>query len=239
MISVVIPNYNTKYEYFTECIDSVVGQQFDNFEIIVVDNGSENSLLEKYIEYTKDIKNLRLLKCNRIKDKKNLSVALNYGIVNAKYDIIARMDSDDVMLPDRLVKQYNYLISNNVDILGGQLEYLDSIGRTNHPSVVTKEMPINSIWFLNHPTVMFKKDKIVQIGMYKEEPEFIAEDYELWTRSLRNDLVIHNINDVVIKYRTHDNNLTFKDKSHPYYETLLNYIRKGYIQYYTQQANKE
>jgi hypothetical protein len=79
---------------------------------------------------------------------------------------------------------------------------------------------------------MFKKDKIVKIGLYQEEPEFIAEDYELWTRSLKNDLIIHNISDVVIKYRVHENNLTFKDKKNPYYEILLNYIRKGYYQYY-------
>jgi len=232
MISVVIPNYNTKYEYFVECIESVVKQDFNNFEIIVVDNGSEEILFKKYEEYTKDIKNLKLLRCDRIPNKKNLSVALNYGILNSKYDVVARMDADDIMLKDRLTKQYNYLINNKVDILGGQLEYLNNSGRTNHPTIVTKEIPINSIWFINHPTVMFRKNKIIEIGLYKEEPEFIAEDYELWTRSLKNDLVIHNINDVVIKYRVHEGNLTFKDKANPYYESLLNYIRKGYNQYY-------
>jgi glycosyltransferase involved in cell wall biosynthesis len=232
MISVVIPNYNTKYEFFVECIDSVVKQTFENFEIIIVDNGSEDALFQKYNEYTKNIVNLKLLKCDRIKNKKNLSVALNYGINNSSYNIIARMDADDIMLPDRLVKQYNYLINNNVDIVGGQLEYMNDSNKTNHPLIITKEIPINSIWFINHPTVMFKKDKIVKIGLYQEEPEFIAEDYELWTRSLKNDLIIHNISDVVIKYRVHENNLTFKDKKNPYYEILLNYIRKGYYQYY-------
>jgi glycosyltransferase involved in cell wall biosynthesis len=232
MISVVIPNYNTKYEYFVECIDSVVNQNFDNFEIIIVDNGSEENLFEKYKEYTKNITNLKLLKCDRIPNKKNLSVALNYGILNSKYNIIARMDADDIMVQDRLVKQYEYIINNKVDIVGGQLEYLNNGGITNHPKIITKEIPINSIWFINHPTVMFNKQKIIDIGLYREEPEFIAEDYELWTRSLKNDLVIHNISDVVIKYRVHENNLTFKDKTNPYYEILLNYIKKGYNQYY-------
>ena len=92
--------------------------------------------------------------------------------------------------------------------------------------------PINSIWFINHPTVMFNKEKIVEIGGYREEPEFIAEDYELWTRSLKNNLNIYNMNDILIKYRVHDSNLTFKDKNNPYYEILLNYIKKGYTQYY-------
>jgi glycosyltransferase involved in cell wall biosynthesis len=232
MISVIIPNYNTKFDYFCECIDSVVNQTFKEFEIIIVDNGSEIQNIEKYKKYVENISNLRFFVCERKSNKKNLSVALNFAIKNSKHELIARMDADDIMMPNRLEKQYNYFINNDVDILGGQLQYLDSSNVTNHPRIINKEIPINSIWFINHPTVMFKKHKILDIGLYQEEPEFIAEDYELWTRSLKNDLIIHNLNDIVIKYRVHDNNLTFKDKSNPYYESLLQYIRNGYIQYY-------
>lgn len=234
MISVVIPNYNTNFQYFCECIDSIINQTFQQFEIIIVDNGSDLENIEKYKKYTENITNLRFFFCKRQKNKKNLSVALNYGIKNSKYNLIARMDADDVMMPDRLEKQYNYFVNNDVDILGGQLQYLHNNHVTNHPSFIGKEVPINSIWFINHPTVMFKKDKISNVGGYQEEPEFIAEDYELWTRSLKNDLKIHNLKDIIIKYRVHDNNLTFKDKNNPYYESLLQYIRKGYIQYYTE-----
>ena len=233
MISIIIPNYNTDIYFFKQCIDSIVQQTFQDFEIIFVDNGSSENNLIFYREYLNKLnKDVKFLVCERQRNKKNLSIALNMGITNSKYDFIARMDADDVMVCDRLEKQIKYLMNNpQVDILGGQLEYMHDASITNHPLIITNDIPINSIWFINHPSVMFKKDKIVQIGSYKEEPEFIAEDYELWTRSIKNNLVIHNLNDVIIKYRLHNSNLTFKDKSNPYYEILLDYIRKGYIQY--------
>jgi len=68
---------------------------------------------------------------------------------------------------------------------------------------------------------MFKKDKILSIGGYKEEPELFAEDYELWIKSLINNLKIRNLKDVVVFYRSHDNNLTRKtEKSSTYYDDL-------------------
>lgn len=233
MISVVIPNYNTNFLFFKECIDSILQQTFQNYEIIIIDNGSEEKNIEMYKNYiNKFDKDIKFIHCERQINKKNLSIAVNNGIKISKYNIIARMDADDIMMPQRLEKQYNYFINNKVDILGGQLQYLHNNQVTNHPTIITKEMPINSIWFINHPTVMFNKEKIVEIGGYREEPEFIAEDYELWTRSLKNNLNIYNMKDILIKYRVHDSNLTFKDKNNPYYEILLNYIKKGYTQYY-------
>lgn len=233
MISVVIPNYNTNFVFFKECIDSILQQTFQNYEIIIIDNGSEEKNIEMYKNYiNKFDKDIKFIHCERQINKKNLSIAVNNGIKISKYNIIARMDADDIMMPQRLEKQYNYFINNKVDILGGQLQYLHNNQVTNHPTIITKEMPINSIWFINHPTVMFNKEKILEIGGYREEPEFIAEDYELWTRSLKNNLNIYNMNDILIKYRVHDSNLTFKDKNNPYYEILLNYIKKGYTQYY-------
>ena len=233
MISVVIPNYNTNFVFFKECIDSILQQTFQNYEIIIIDNGSEEKNIEMYKNYiNKFDKDIKFIHCERQINKKNLSIAVNNGIKISKYNIIARMDADDIMMPQRLEKQYNYFINNKVDILGGQLQYLHNNQVTNHPTIITKEMPINSIWFINHPTVMFNKEKILEIGGYREEPEFIAEDYELWTRSLKNNLNIYNMKDILIKYRVHDSNLTFKDKNNPYYEILLNYIKKGYTQYY-------
>lgn len=233
MISVIIPNYNTNFSFFKECIDSILKQTYQQFEIIIVDNGSDENNIVLYKQYLQSLdKDIKFLTCERQNNKKNLSIALNIAIKNCKYNLVARMDADDIMMPNRLQKQYDYFVNNNVDILGGQLQYLHDNNITNHPLIITKEIPMNSIWFINHPSVMFKKDKILQIGGYKEEPEFLAEDYELWTRSIKNNLIIHNLNDVIIKYRLHNSNLTFKDKNNPYYNILLDYIRKGYIQYY-------
>ena len=222
MISILIPVYNTAAIFLNECINSCLNQTFKNYEIVIIDNGSTNQdtldILNKYTGRD----NIKVFKCDRIEGKKNLSVALNYGLQKCKYNLIARMDSDDIMCHDRLQKQKDFFMTNeDVDILGGQIKIFPQGQITNHKNIITKDIALNSYWFINHPTVMFKKDKILSIGGYKEEPELFAEDYELWIKSLINNLKIRNLKDVVVFYRSHGNNLTRKtEKSPTYYDDL-------------------
>jgi glycosyltransferase involved in cell wall biosynthesis len=228
MISVLIPVYNTKAEYFYECMDSVYRQTFNEYEILVIDNGSTQENKDKYLNYLSKKDKFLFLECERQQGKKNLSIALNYGISHSKYEFVARMDSDDIMRPDRLEKQIKYFSNENVDILGGQLCYLGTNTVTRHPQIITKDTPIFTDWFLNHPTVMFKKSKILEIGGYFDRPEYLAEDFELWTRALKNNLIIHNLQDIILDYRLEQGSLTFEDKKNKNYTHLLNYIRTCY-----------
>lgn len=232
MISVLIPLYNTPFEYYKMCIDSIENQTFKKFEVLIIDNGSTEENIVKYKEYIDKKMRFKFYAISRQEGKKNLSVALNYGLGQSRYNLIARMDSDDIMDRYRLEKQYEYFQKNEVDILGGQLKIIGSEQITNHPKVVSKDLPIKTNWFINHPTVMFKKDKITEIGGYLDRPEYLAEDYELWTRSLKNGLVIHNLSDVLIEYRIHENNLTNIDKCNINYELLLQYIKQNYISWF-------
>lgn len=232
MISVVIPLYNTEPEFFKECVDSVVAQTIKDIEVLIIDNGSSQENIKNYKSHIEKYDNFKFFEIQREYGKKNLSIALNYGIKKSSYGLIARMDADDRMLPDRLQKQYTYFLNNNVDILGGQLKYMDSTGITRHPMIIEKETPLRMDWFLNHPTVMFKKESIERIGGYHESPEYLAEDYELWLRSLKNNLIIHNLSDILIEYRVHSDNLTSMDKTNPMYEKLFRYIKDGYINHF-------
>jgi glycosyltransferase involved in cell wall biosynthesis len=214
MISVLLPVYNTRYSYLDECLDSCLSQTFKKYEIVVINNGSTSlETLECLNKYKKFYK---LFNCEQQKNKNNLSVALNYGLQFCNYNLIARMDSDDIMTVDRLEKQYSYMVKNDhVDILGGQIEIINSKLTSNHPCIVDNEYAIKNNWFINHPTVIFKKDKIHNIGGYLEEcitKEHFPEDLELWLRSLKNNLVIHNLQDIILYYRRHDESLTSKNE---------------------------
>lgn len=233
MISILMPVFNTKKEFLIQSINSCLKQTFKEFEIIIVNNESTLEETIDTLEFFKNNKKIKIFDCPRKDKKKNLSVALNFGLNLCKYEYIARMDSDDIMMPDRLEKQIKYMLENpEVDILGGQIYIIPNNTRTNHPNVVNKELVLKTDWLLNHPTVMFKKSKITNIGGYFEDYEHFGEDYELWLRSLINRLKIHNIADIVLFYRTHENNLTEQTKKNPNYFHNMNKIFNNFLQIY-------
>ena len=232
MISILLPVYNTPPQFLIPCLESCLNQTIDDYEIVIVDNGSSLRgtivVLEAYVANHDKI---TILKCPRhppIEDKKNLAVALNCGLRTCSYDLIARMDSDDLMLSHRLEKQLNYFQTNpHVDILGAQLQFIHAKNQgTNHAPIVTKEMALSTYWFINHPTVMYRRSKILEIGGYKESPQYFAEDYDLWLRAMASGMQIHNLPDVLIQYRLHSGNLTRQTEKHPQYISLMNEARE-------------
>jgi len=216
MISVLIPVYNTPKHFLVKCLESCLQQTIDDYEIVIVDNGSDNlETIETLGNYSENSK-ITVHQCSRHENKKNLSVALNHGLSRCKYDLVARMDADDVMLPDRLLLQLIYMKQNpDVDILGGQILIFPTRQQTNHPPIITPELALQSYWFINHPTVVFKREKILDIGGYREEPVYFAEDYELWLRALGAGYQIHNLGETVVHYNLHPYNLTATTESYP------------------------
>jgi len=222
MISILMPVYNTNPNFLKEAIDSCLAQTIENYEIIIVDNASTNrETLKVLAEYSNEDK-IKLYNCSREEDKNNISIALNTGLKNCTYDLVARMDSDDVMFHDRLERQVKYMNKNtDVDILGAQMKVFPDNYTTNHPRVITKEKGLESSWFINHPTVVYRRDKILAIGGYKDSPKYAAEDYGLWMNALRNNMNIRNMKDVVLFYRSHGDNLTRHHEKHDsYWESI-------------------
>ena len=143
----------------------------------------------------------------RLSDNKGLGNALMLGVENAKYDIVARMDSDDICLPDRFEKQLAYLENHpECDIVGGQMT--EFIG-TPENIIGKREVPqdnegiytyMKSRCALNHVTVMFRKDAVLKAGNYQDW--FWNEDYYLWVRMMMNQCVFANIPDVAVNVRS-------------------------------------
>lgn len=217
MISVLIPVYNTPPNHLRECVDSVLNQTEQNFEIVIIDNQSDTPQVIELLNELNNHEKITVLKCERQQGKKNLSVALNAGLGVCKYDLIARMDSDDVMTPDRLEKQLKSMKKGDVDILGGQCLQM-STGAISR--VMPENVPPNMFYyrdhFLNHPTVMFRKETVIGVGGYDESPDHISEDFMLWSKCMQAGHKIKNLKDAVLIYRDdQQGSLSNTDSRHP------------------------
>lgn len=198
---------NDNPEYVGTALDSMlVNQTVKPTEIVLVQDGPVPSglsaLLLEYEEKYQDVMHIIRLEKNG-----GLGNALKLGVENAKYDIIARMDSDDICLPDRFEKQLAYLEAHpECNIVGGQMtEFIGSpdniVGRRAVP--LTNEEIYNymkSRCALNHVTVMFRKEAVLKAGNYQDW--FWNEDYYLWVRMMMNKCVFANIPDVAVNVRS-------------------------------------
>lgn len=221
MISILIPIYDTPIEYLNQCFDSIDNQKFKNFEVIIVNDGSN----EKISTFLSSIKKSNYFIFHQ--EKGGISKALNYGLERCRYDLVARMDGDDIMLPERLEKQYNHIMLNDIDVLGTQMELFGSKNElTKHPINISKDIILKSDWFINHPTVIFKKNVIINIGGYNSDFDGL-EDLELWCRLLVNGYKIGNLPDILLRHRRHDDNATVKYNIRNVVEKI-NYVKKFY-----------
>lgn len=198
---------NDKPEFVQVALDSMlVHQNVKPAEIVLVQDGPVpdklSLLLSEYEDKYSDVMHIIRLEKNG-----GLGNALRLGVENARYDIIARMDSDDICLPDRFEKQLAFMEAHpDCDIVGGQItEFID----TPSNIVGKREVPCSNeeIYYymrsrcaLNHPTVMFKKKSVLDAGNYQDW--FWNEDYFMWIRMMENGCVFANLPDVLVNMRS-------------------------------------
>jgi len=184
LISIILPVYNGE-KHVTECIESMLSQTFQNFEFIIVDDASTDSTPSILEKFAKNDNRIII-----ITHKENLkqTAAANLACEVARGNYIARIDADDLALPNRLEKQYNYL-ENNLDIgvLGTWVDIIDNSGKTinkwyTNPSKGYLEWTLIFSNIFAHSSVMFRKNIAEKIGFY-QSPE--AEDFDLWSRMNR------------------------------------------------------
>lgn len=189
--------YNSE-ETIGETISSILSQTIKDFELIIVNDKSTDNT-EKIIKSFKD-KRIKL-----INNKKNIGLPsnLNKAIKVAKGKYIARMDADDIMLPERLETQLNFMEHNDYDIISGRAIKMDWNGKEigfMGEAMNNEEIQVSLLFGcpLVHPTI-FGKTAVLKKNKYN--PEFIkAQDYELWTR-IKNKTKFFTIPELLIKYR--------------------------------------
>lgn len=207
-VSVVMPVYNAE-AYLAEAVESVLGQTFRDLELVAVDDASTDGgpdILEAYARKDPRVRVLR--------NPRNLMISrsLNAGLARARGEYLARMDADDVSLPDRLAKQVAYLDAHpRVGIVGGSMLITDAAGRvTGERHYHLTDTAIRRHLFryspFSHPLVMMRTALARQVGGYLPEYDF-AEDYELYFR-LGRVAEFGNLPDVLLKYRVVPRSLT-------------------------------
>ena len=195
--------------FLGSCLASFDSENYPNFEIMVIVNGSLLSL-EEVMGVVRIYD--QSIKIQALYIDGGLAEALNFGILRSRSKYIARIDADDLIVTGRTRSQVSYLEKNSsIGVVGGQATLIDSkgtqIGALNYlvgRYLVTRRM--NSRCAVGHPFVMFRRELVISVGCYKTTT-FPAEDYDLWKRLLK-ITKFSNLPIVVGKHRIHDNQVS-------------------------------
>lgn len=233
-VSVVIPVYNGM-PYLPETLDCLLAQADVDFEIVAVDDGSQDDTLACLQAYATKDGRLRVL----ASEHRGIVPALNDGLAVARADYIARMDGDDLCDPYRLVKQAAYLdahpslglVASHVIYGGDPVEgrgFATFVEWTN--SLETPEQ-ISLLRFVEsplvHPSVMFRRHLIEDVGPYRDGD--FPEDYELWLRMLDAGVAMAKLPEPLVTWRERPNRLSRVDDRYAvpaFYRTKSLYLAK-------------
>ena len=194
--------------YLNEALCSIWDQQtLKPGQIVLVKDGPLTEELDSSISIWKQKLN-DVLTVVELPENVGLGAALNCGLQQCKYELVARMDSDDISLPERFEKQIEYLRSNpDVVLLSGYISefmddpddiiYIRKVPIENQ--VITKYLKWRNAF--NHMTVIFLKSIVLSVGGYNAKVTYF-EDYDLWIRLVQAQYKVSNIPEVLVKVRT-------------------------------------
>jgi|LakMenEpi03Aug12_release.lakeMendotaPanAssembly.Ray.scaffolds.fasta_scaffold68140_2 glycosyltransferase involved in cell wall biosynthesis len=218
VVNIIMPVYNTCVTFLQEAIESIKSQSLKSWTLIIVDDASNNPDTIKYLKNIKDEKIRVLFSPKNLGDITNRIYAKDSLDFDCKY--IAFMDSDDIMLPERLEKQFNFLLKNeDVDILGCQIQFFCAKSDIKHAvnpkeSLIYHHFNVNDFifttnWCINNPTTMMKKEILQRfdcniIGHFQKSfnlhknkfPDFIF--YSILAKA---GYQIRNLDEILLMYR--------------------------------------
>jgi glycosyltransferase involved in cell wall biosynthesis len=199
LISVVMPVYNGA-KHLVDSIESILNQTYENFELIIVNDGSIDESLQIIERYKNQDGRIVLIS----RENRGLVFSLNEAIRRSQGKYVARMDADDISLPSRLEEQLKFISEKNVDICGTSVQLFDNgknfgVWRYPEGDCDIKFTLMFSSSFA-HPSVMIKREVFdkVEYSNYKH-----AEDYKLWVDMALLECKMSNLNKVLLKYRYH------------------------------------
>jgi len=252
-ISVLVCSYNTKFAYINECLESIKHQEgYFGMELVWIDDGSDGlpaKLLERALQRFQETTRFCKVVYKRLDQNSGVSVARNLGIQLCSNELIVQMDSDDIMLPHRIHTQLLFMQTHpECVVCGSNIQFLhdvsDEIGsqqkivlgqQTNFKEILTWNDYISthpySHWIMNHPTLCVRKSAVLSIGNYNiQSAKANGEDLELELKLLKQYGVIYTIQDILVHYRIHSDQLTFQGKSvTPYWKEWRNKMIDGIV----------
>lgn len=212
MISVLLPVYKKdKVKYLEKSVESIFLQTYNNIMLYIGVDGPVGEELRTYLELVEKQSRVFVVWFN---ENRGLACVLNDLLeisFSKGYEYIARMDADDISLPERFAKQMAYLENHpEIDVVGGAIDEIDEKGNRRGKRVVYPETPNECREFFSkrnphaHPAVLFRKRFFEKAGC-RYRPEYRQnQDTMLWYDGMRNGTQHANIPDVVLKFRMTD-----------------------------------
>lgn len=189
--------------FLSQSLKSIADSTLQPVEIILVKDGNLSQELETVISYWQSKLPLKVV---GYEQNQGLAYALNYGLQYVETELVARMDSDDISLPDRFEKQIRCFEQNSeLCLLSG---CIDEFNDNPEEIVSTRNVPLSFEEIkqylktrnaFNHMAVMFKKSAVIESGNYQQVPYF--EDYDLWIRMIQHGFYAENIPEKLVKAR--------------------------------------
>lgn len=219
LVSVLLPVYNAESTIF-KCLKSIVNQDYNNLEIIVIDDGSNDnslSIIKKFADNDK-----RFLVISR--PNKGLIKTLNEGLAIAKGEFIVREDADDFSSCKRISQQLKYmLINKDVMVLGTANKLFGADSKIIKYSQIPEELKAKIIFSppVAHPSVMLRTSFLIKHKLIYDEKYEHCEDYALWSKILDKGGEISNLKNVLHYYHIHENQISVVNSK----RTILNHYK--------------
>lgn len=224
-VSVLMSVYKEPIDILDKAIRSILEQTYQNFEFLII---LDNPANQDAIQLIKDYRDPRIhLYVNE--DNLGLVKSLNKGLSLCSGEYIARMDADDISLPDRLQKQLDFIISNELDIIGSDIEVMydeEERGKIitcprNNSTIVKAVVHDNCV---KHPAWMVRKSVYDSLGGYRDI--FSCEDFDFLLRAILFGYRLGNAPIVGLRYRQNPNSISRKNGA--YQQTVCEYLKKLY-----------
>lgn len=201
LVTVLMGVWNSS-RYLDEAIRSIVDQTFEDFTFLIIDDGSSDGsaeIIERWAKWDH-----RIVPIHH-DENRGLTECLATGVEHARTPLVARMDADDVSLPERLEVQVRFLEEHqDIDVLGSWAyevgERGEVLGERRYPT--SHEELVRLLWTnpIIHPTVMFRRDSVRNVGSYARSVQK-RQDYDLWFRCVAGGLRLANVPRSLLKYR--------------------------------------
>ena len=229
-VSVLMSVYDTPTEYLEEAVNSILTQTYTSLEFIIINDNPGNDSIKEYLDEIAG-KDERVRVFSN-KDNIGLTKSLNIGLKHCTGKYIARMDSDDISMPNRLEKQVAYLEENTeVCLVGSSIKYFGNKSSEYDGSKVFEIIDDEDLYEVRslihhsgppHPTFMFRKSFLDDKKIVYPEQIVNAQDYGIMVECLKNGGKIRRIKECLLMYREHEGQITAKrsDKQ-KYYQAMV------------------
>ncbi len=229
-ITVLMAVFN-EIETIKKSIDTILKQTYKDWDLIVVDDHYRDGTYDFLLQIAENNKQITVLRNER---NIGLAASLNRGLKQSKGEMIARMDADDECYPERLEKQVDFMQKHpEIDVLGTGAELIGKDGNVQNRILLSekheqikKDIFKKTLFF--HPSVMMKKSFLKELRGY-DEKLIRGQDFELWVKGIKKGYKYHNLQEVLLKYKTNDYSRPLKGIKAKFLTQITVSFRYAYI----------